>query len=48
MAIDKERLRKVDDRIVVLVKKYPVVFAAVSIGGMVVGALITGAIVWAF
>jgi len=39
MDIDKERLKKVDDRIVVLVKKYPVVFVVILGAGLIVGFL---------
>ena len=40
----KERLDKVDERVVVLVKKYPLVFAAVLIIGAALGAIVTAII----
>jgi hypothetical protein len=41
----KDRLDKVDDRLKVLIKKYPLVFAATVLGGFVLGAIF-GAVVW--
>ena len=36
----KDRISKVDDRVKVLIKKYPFVFAAVLLGGAVIGLVI--------
>ena len=36
----KERISKVDDRIIVMVKKYPFVFAAVILIGVVIGFVV--------
>ena len=36
----KDRITKVDDRIIVMVKKYPFVFAAVILIGVVIGFVV--------
>ncbi len=41
----KERAEKVDDRVKVLIKKYPLVFASVLIGGGFIGFLLA---LWIF
>ena len=33
----KDRVEKVDDRVKILIKKYPLVFSAVLLGGGVIG-----------
>jgi hypothetical protein len=38
----KERLGKIDERVVALAKRYPLVFTAVLVGGFIAGLVLGG------
>lgn len=43
-----ERIDKLDDRLKVLIKKYPVVFAATFLGGYIVLRAVEAVVRWVF